>query len=101
MAETAPATSREDRLGKGSLDPAEDMKIAWRYSTVPKMESTIGGNKSKFDLNKKIPNERIDKCDIRFIQVSGAFSSQKNTFWGMGTLCGVQGRRSSDKKIKI
>jgi hypothetical protein len=81
LAETVPATSREDRLGKGSLDPEEDMKIAWRYSTVPKMESTIGGNKSKFDLNKKISNERID---IRFIQVSGALSSPKNTFWGMG-----------------
>lgn len=68
LAEAGLATSREDR-DPNLRDPV-DMKIAWRYSTVPRIDSTIGGTKSKFDLNKKMSQEKIDKSDIRIIEVS-------------------------------
>lgn len=42
-----------------------DLKIAWRYSTLPKKDSVITNHFDKyFDLSSKIEAERLSECDL-------------------------------------
>ncbi|VDK18368.1 unnamed protein product [Anisakis simplex] len=49
-----------------SIGDVEPMKIAWRYASVPKVDSSIKGQRlnKQYDLTKTMDRALIDCCDI-------------------------------------
>uniref|UniRef100_A0A915PX11 Elongator complex protein 4 n=1 Tax=Setaria digitata TaxID=48799 RepID=A0A915PX11_9BILA len=61
---------QENPLRSDALETEDStMKIAWRYSTVPKVNSSLSGPRngsSQYDLMKKMDFKKIDACEISF-----------------------------------
>ncbi|KAL3989784.1 PAXNEB family protein [Acanthocheilonema viteae] len=56
---------------KDNVEKLEDstMKIAWRYSTVPKMDSSLSRSRRgipQYDLTKKMDRKKVEACNISF-----------------------------------
>ncbi|VDK70070.1 unnamed protein product [Onchocerca ochengi] len=68
-----------DDTFKDNVERSEysEMKIAWRYSTIPKVDSSLSCSRhgtSQYDLTKKMDHKKIDACNITFFPDS--FGSQ-------------------------
>lgn len=56
---------------KDDVEKSKDstMKIAWRYSTAPKVESSLSCSRRgvpQYDLTKKMDCKKIESCNISF-----------------------------------
>ncbi|VDM40596.1 unnamed protein product [Toxocara canis] len=57
---------KADETSEGPTTAGEQMKIAWRYANVPKVNSSLTNRKSKsqFDLTKTMDKTLIESCEI-------------------------------------
>ncbi|KHN88365.1 Putative elongator complex protein 4 [Toxocara canis] len=57
---------KADETSEGPTTADEQMKIAWRYASVPKVNSSLTNRKSKsqFDLTKTMDKTLIESCEI-------------------------------------
>ncbi|MCP9257020.1 putative elongator complex protein 4 [Dirofilaria immitis] len=61
----------DDNTLKDDVEWSEDsaMKIAWRYSTVPKVDSSLSYSRHgipQYDLTKKMDHKKMDLCNISY-----------------------------------
>jgi hypothetical protein len=62
LCETKQEKTGEDETQSWTQSSGE-MEIAWRYKTVPQVESSVGRNKLRFDLSKKMSKNAIDDVE--------------------------------------